>query len=84
MAKLGIRDSVEDILITLDTQYHVIRPISLRGEEQLFFYVALNRAQANLAMARRDLRTIVDRFYVGAPDPTPVTGVPGREPAGRH
>ncbi|MBP2368534.1 hypothetical protein [Pseudonocardia parietis] len=84
MAKLGIRDSVEDILITLDTQYHVIRPISSRGEEQLFFYLALNRAQANLAMARRDLRAVADQFYVGAPGPASTPGIAGPEPIRQH
>lgn len=84
MAKVGIRDAIEDILITLDAQYHVIRAIASRGDEQLFFYLALNRAQANLAMARRDLRSIVDQFYVGALGSAPATGIPGPEPAGRR
>ena len=50
MASLGIRDGIEDILITLGKQYHLIRP--LRSRNTLFFYVALDRARANLAMAR--------------------------------
>lgn len=50
MASLGIRDGIEDILITLGKQYHLIRP--LRSRNTLFFYVALDRTRANLAMAR--------------------------------
>jgi hypothetical protein len=67
MQKLGLRESIEDILITLETQYHVIRPIRGQGEDKLFFYLVLNRAQANLAMARRDLRMIEERFYIQDP-----------------
>jgi hypothetical protein len=67
MAKLGLHESIEDILITLDTQYHLLRIIRGGSDEKLFFYLALNRAQANLAMARRDLRVIEQQFYMAAP-----------------
>ena len=50
MNNLGLRDTVEDILITLGKQYHIIRP--LRTRSNLFFYVAVDRSKANLAMAR--------------------------------
>ncbi|WP_244238385.1 hypothetical protein [Corallococcus terminator] len=50
MQLLGIKDRIEDILITLGEQYHIIRPLSTR--DGLFLYIALNRASANLAMAR--------------------------------
>jgi hypothetical protein len=50
MNNLALKDSIEDILITLGKQYHVIRP--LRSRSTLFFYVALDRSRANLAMAR--------------------------------
>ena len=69
MQKLGLRESIEDILITLDTQYHLIRPIRGLADEKLFFYLVLNRTQANLAMARRDLRVIEKEFYLANPGP---------------
>lgn len=50
MSNLGLKETIEDILITLGKQYHLIRP--LRSRPTLFFYVALDRARANLAMAR--------------------------------
>ena len=69
MQKLGLRETIEDILITLETQYHLIRPVWGRTEDKLFFYLVLNRAQANLAMARRDLRVIEKEFYLQNPGP---------------
>ena len=69
MQKLGLRETIDDILITLDTQYHLIRPIRGLPDEKLFFYLVLNRTQANLAMARRDLRVIEKEFYLANPGP---------------
>ncbi len=53
---LGLKDEVEDILITLGKQYHLIRPLKSKGS--LFFYLALDRARANLAMARITLAEV--------------------------
>jgi hypothetical protein len=57
MEALGIQDSIEDILITLDKQYHLIRLLNRAGN-QLFLYLALDRGRANLALARLNLRAI--------------------------
>ncbi len=51
MKSLGLNDAIEDILITLGKQYHIIRPIS--AKPGLFFYLVLDKARANLALARR-------------------------------
>ena len=58
LAGLGLTDSIEDILITLTTQYHLIRPLQGRNGPQLFIYCALDRSRANLALARHHLRRI--------------------------
>lgn len=47
---LNLKDEIEDILITLGKQYHLIRP--MRARSGVFIYLALDRARANLAMAR--------------------------------
>ena len=50
MKNLGLKDQIEDVLISLGQQYHLIRPLT--SHSNLFFYFVLNRAKGNLAMAR--------------------------------
>jgi len=47
---LGLADSIEDILITLSSQIHIIRPLA--SNREVFIYFVLDRAKANLALAR--------------------------------
>ena len=62
MQAVGIKDRIEDILITLGEQYHIIRPLGTR--EGLFLYIALHRASANLAMARFRLAELEKNLQV--------------------
>ena len=50
---INLQDQIEDILITLNRQYHLIRPLS--SNDALFIYIALDRSRANLALARHHL-----------------------------
>jgi hypothetical protein len=62
---LRLNDSIEDILITLGTQYHLIRLIKdSNGVQGLFLYLVLDRAKANLALARHHLRRIESELSI--------------------
>ena len=53
-AALKLNDEIEDILITFAKQYHIIRP--LLKFQRLFLYVVVDRARANLALVRLELK----------------------------
>ncbi|WP_373280955.1 hypothetical protein [Nocardia higoensis] len=61
---LGINEEIEDILITLSGQYHLIRPMTGRKAKGLFLYLALDRGRANLALARHRLRSIEEDLEI--------------------
>ena len=62
MRQLGLTDVIEDILITLGKQYHLIRPSSRR--EGVFIFYVLERAKSNLALARRKVRDVDKEMMV--------------------
>lgn len=56
MDMLGIKGEIEDILITLQSQYHIIYIVP---DRTLFLYLVLAKDKANLAMARYKLKSLV-------------------------
>ncbi len=59
---IKVKGSIEDILITMSEQYHLIRP--LRKATHLFLLLAIDRNKGNLGLARHHLSTIENELEV--------------------
>lgn len=59
---LNLDEQIEDILISLDSQYHLIRP--LKCEPYIFVYLAVDRRQANLALCRMAMALTEEKLAV--------------------
>lgn len=62
MKALDLNDNIDDILITLGRQYHLIRP--LRTNDALFVYLVIDKQKGNLAMARHQLASLTAELAV--------------------
>jgi hypothetical protein len=62
VASLRLTDAVDDLLFTLSTEFHIIRPLA--KNPTLFFYLVLHKARANLALARYKVAEIDSQLVV--------------------
>lgn len=62
METLKTNDQIEDILITLGKQYHIIHPID--KTPGLFIYFVLDKSKANLALARHHVQEVQHQLVV--------------------
>lgn len=53
---LGLDERIDDILITLGSQFHLIRPLA--DMPTVFIYVALDKKSASLGMARVQVKKV--------------------------
>lgn len=62
MEMLKMSDTIQDILITLGRQFHIIMPLTSRSGQGLFLYLALDKSRGNLALARHQMRVVADNI----------------------
>lgn len=62
MKSLNINEKIEDFLITLDTQYHVLVPS--KKDDTIFIYAVFMKADCTLALARRKLTELASTLSI--------------------
>ena len=62
MEALKLNDKIDDILITLGKQYHIICPVNT--SPGLFIYFVLDKSKANLALARHHVKDVEAQLVV--------------------
>jgi hypothetical protein len=50
MGTLKSTDSIDDIIITLGSQYDIVRPLA--SNPSIFLYLAMDKNKSNMALAR--------------------------------
>ena len=59
---LGLDEEIEDILISLESQYHLIR--MCQNHEDVFIYLVIDRTQGNLGLARRSIDKVDEQLQL--------------------
>jgi len=57
---LGLDEQIEDLLISLNSQYHLVR--MCERHEDVFIYLVINRDKGNLGLSRRSIDQIDERL----------------------
>lgn len=57
---LGLDEEIEDILISLNNQYHLIR--MCQNHDNVFIYLAIDRSEGNLGLARRSIDKVDEQL----------------------
>ena len=50
LGTLGSKDAIDDIIITMSTQYDIIRPLA--ANPSIFLFLAMDKNKSNMALAR--------------------------------
>jgi hypothetical protein len=59
---LGIDEEMQDLLVSLKSQYHLIR--MCKNHENVFIYLVINRDKGNLGLSRRSIDQIDERLVL--------------------
>jgi predicted regulator of Ras-like GTPase activity (Roadblock/LC7/MglB family) len=59
---LGLDEEIEDILISLESQYHLIR--LCENHEDVFIYMIIDRSEGNLGLARRSIDKVDQKLVL--------------------
>jgi hypothetical protein len=62
-SQLATDGDVEDVIVTLNSHYHLIRLFRPAPRRRLLLLVTLERSQANLAMAHHEIRDFLRRLH---------------------
>jgi len=60
--RLAANGDIQDVIVTLDSHYHLIRLLSPGHGRRFLLLVTLGRPEANLAMALREIRDLSAGF----------------------
>jgi hypothetical protein len=62
--ELATGDELEDVMVTYDQHFHLLRVVRAAPTQSVILLVILDRTKANLAMARRAIRNFCASFAV--------------------